>query len=230
MHGSGPVTDRWKDLRPAALLQLGFIVVAAIAVFGFVRAAQNDHRRTSCSALCALSPAYAGRNRVAPDFELRDMEGKLVRLSSLRGKTVILNFWTKTCKPCLEEMPALAELARVARTRKDFVVVTVSTDQGPDDVRDTLKVVLQGADPPFPVLFDTESEIVGGRYGTKLFPETWIIDPNGIIRARFDGARDWTDALAVDIAEMVSRPLGCPVEFARGTPKGKFASVCSDDS
>ena len=218
------------DLKPANLVQLGFIAVAAVAVFGFVRAAQNDQRRTTCSALCALSPAYAGRDRLAPDFELPDMNGKPVRLSSFRGKTVIVNFWTKTCKPCLEEMPALAELAKVARGRKDFVVLTISTDQGPDDVRDTLKVVLQGAEPPFPVLFDPESEVVGGKYGTKLFPETWFIDPKGIIRARFDGARDWTDALAIEIAEMVGRPLGCPVEFARGNAKGKFASVCSDDS
>ena len=218
------------DVKPANLIQLGFIAVAALAVFGFVRAAQNDQRRTSCSALCALSPAYAGMNRKAPDFELPDMEGRKVRLSSFRGKTVIVNFWTKTCKPCLEEMPALAELAKVARGRKDLVVLTVSTDEGPDDVRDTLKVVLQGAEPPFPVLFDHESEVVGGKYGTKLFPETWFIDPNGVIRARFDGARDWTDAIALEIAEMVSRPLGCPVEFARGTAKGKFASVCSDDS
>jgi peroxiredoxin len=218
------------QLKPASFVQLAFIAVAAVAVFGFVRAAQNDQRRTTCSALCALTPAYAGKNRLAPDFELPDMNGTPVKLSSFRGKTVVVNFWTKTCKPCLEEMPALAELAKVARGRGDFHVVTVSTDKGPDDVRDTLAVVLQGGEVPFPVLFDPESEIVGDKFGTKLFPETWIIDPDGIIRARFDGARDWTDALAVDIAEMVSRPLGCPVEFALGRPKGKFAGVCNDDT
>ena len=77
---------------------------------------------------------------------------------------------------------------------------------------------------------DPEAEVVGGRYGTKLYPETWIIDKGGIIRARFDGGRDWSDSLAVDIAEMVSKPFGCPVEFAKGRPKGKYAFVCSDDS
>ena len=218
------------QLKPASFIQIGFILVAAVAVFGFVRAAQNDQRRTTCSAMCALTPAYAGKNRMAPDFELQDLNGKPVKLSSSRGKTLVLNFWTKTCKPCLEEMPALAELAKVARGRGDFAVLTVSTDKGPDDVRDTLSVVLQGGEVPFTVLFDPESDVVGGKYGTKLFPETWIIDPQGIIRARFDGARDWTDALAVDIAEMVSRPLGCPVEFALGRPKGKFAGVCNDDT
>lgn len=209
------------------LLQLLFIVAAAAAVFGFVRAAQKDHRRTSCTALCAMKPTYAGRNRIAPDFELPDMDGRPVKLSSFRGKTVFLNFWTKTCAPCLEEMPALGELARMARGRKDFVVVTVSTDEGPDAVRDTLKVAL-GGDPPFPVLFDPESNIVRDRYGTTLFPETWIIDPNGIIRARFDGARDWAGALAVDLGEMVSRPGSCPMEFFKGKPGGSFATLCED--
>lgn len=216
-------------MKPAKIIQLLFIAAAAFAVYGFVRAAQSDHRRTSCTALCALRPAYAGRNRIAPDFELPDMNGRPVKLSSFRGKTVFLNFWTKTCQPCLEEMPALAELARVARGHKDFVVVTVSTDEGPDAVRDTLKVAI-GGEPPFPVLFDPESSVVLDRYGTRLFPETWIIDPDGVIRARFDGARDWSDALAVDIGEMIARPGGCPVEFFKGAPRGNFAGICGDDS
>ncbi|AKT36278.1 TlpA family protein disulfide reductase [Chondromyces crocatus] len=216
-------------MKPAKILQLVFILGAAIVIFGFVRAAKIDHRRTSCTALCALKPTYAGQNRIAPDFELPDMNGRKVRLSSLRGKTVFLNFWTKTCAPCLEEMPALADLARVSRHRNDFVVLTVSTDEGPDAVRDALKVAL-GGEPPFPVLFDPESAVVADRYGTKLFPETWIIDPEGIIRARFDGPRDWAGALAVDVGATVSRPGSCPVEFFKGAPRGQFATVCEDES
>jgi len=216
-------------VKPATLAQLAFIAVAALVVYGFFRAAQADQRRMSCTALCALRPAYAGRDRLAPDFELPDMEGKPVRLSSFRGKTVFLNFWTKTCAPCLEEMPALSELAQIARSRKDFVVLTVSTDEGPESVRDTLKVAL-GRDAPFIILFDPESNVVRDKYGTKLFPETWIIDPKGVIRARFDGARDWTDSLALDIAEMVARPVTCPVQFLKGQPQGAFAPLCADDS
>jgi peroxiredoxin len=217
------------SVKRATIAQVLFILVAALAVYGFVHAAQNDQRVTSCSAMCALHPAYAGRDRLAPDFELPDINGKPVRLSSFRGKTVFLNFWTRTCRPCLEEMPNLAELARIAQTRSDLVVLTVSTDEGPDDVRDTLKVALNG-EPPFMILFDPESKVVLDRFGTKLFPETWIIDPNGVIRARFDGARDWSSSLAVDFGEMISRSGGCPVEFFKGLPHGKFAPICSDDS
>ena len=213
-----------------ALAQLAFIGVAAVAVYGFVQAAQTDTRRSSCTAICSFRPAYAGDNRIAPDFELSDLNGHKVKLSDYRGKTVVLNFWTKTCKPCLEEMPALAELAKIAANRSDFAVLTVSIDAGPDDVRDTLRVALGDDVPPFAVLFDPESDIVAGRYGTKLFPETWVIDPNGVIRARFDGARDWSDSLAIELAERAGRPGMCPIPFERGQPQGPFAGLCGDDS
>jgi peroxiredoxin len=218
------------NIKAATIAQVAFILAAAGAVYLFVSAAQSDQRRASCTALCSLSPAYAGRNRLAPDFELPDINGKLVKLSSFRGKSVYLNFWTKTCRPCLDEMPTLAELAKISKHRSDFVVVTVSTDEGPEAVRDALQIALNNEEPPFPILFDPESEVVLGRYGTKLYPETWIIDPDGVIRARFDGPREWSDALALEIGEMVARPGGCPVEFDKGVAKGPFAGLCGDDS
>lgn len=216
-------------MKLGTALQIIFIGVAAFAVYAFVRAAMNNERYSSCTALCSMNPDYAARDRSAPDFELPDLNGKMVKLSSYRGKTVFLNFWTKTCRPCLEEMPSLAELGKILQKRSDMALVAVSTDEGADDVRDTLKVVLNG-EPSFTVLFDPESKIVHDKFGTRLFPETWIIDPKGVIRARFDGARDWADASVLNIGEMVSHPSGCPVEFLRGAPRGKFADLCSDDS
>jgi peroxiredoxin len=214
---------------PATIAQVAFIGVAALAVYSFVGAAQRDTHRAGCSALCRLGPAYAGGNRRAPDFELSDMEGQKVRLSSYRGKVVVLNFWTKTCQPCLEEMPAIAELARIAKNRTDFVVLTVTSDEGPAAVKDVLKVALEGADPPFPVLFDPELEVIGTRYGTHLFPETWIIDPDGIIRARFDGAKTWSSPMAVEVIEKLGRGA-CPMEFYKSQPQGNFAGLCQDES
>ncbi len=222
-------TGSVESLKLGTIAQVAFIFLAAAAVFIFVRSAQSDQRRGSCSAVCALGPSYAGRDRIAPDFELPDMNGQMVKLSSFRGKTVFLNFWTKTCEPCKQEMPSIAELAKVAKTRDDMVVVTISTDEGPDSVRDLLKVLLN-EETPFLVLFDPEANVVRERFGTRLFPETWIIDPKGVIRARFDGARDWSSSIAVEIGEMVKRPAGCPIEFFRGMPRGDFAALCEDDS
>jgi hypothetical protein len=48
-------------------------------------------------------------------------------------------------------------------------------------------------------LLDADRAIVNGKFGTKLFPETWIIDGDGVIRLRFDGALDWSDPVALDL-------------------------------
>src|SRR6478609_5495528 len=160
-----------KTLLPIA--QIAFIAVAAGLVFQFVTVTREGELRRRCTALCTLRPEYAGADRRAPSFTLKDMNGQDVRLEAFRGRTVVLNFWTKTCGPCMKEMPAFAELAKVLKERKDVAVLTISTDEGPDSVRDVLKTVLR-EDPPFPVLFDPDSKVVGEKFGTHLFPETWI--------------------------------------------------------
>ena len=66
---------------------------------------------------------------------------------------MLLNFWTKTCGPCLEEMPELAELTKIVRDRPDVAIVTVSVDDSPEDIQPTLQTVLR-AEPPFTVLVD----------------------------------------------------------------------------
>ncbi len=215
-------------MKPATLVQLAFIVLAGIAVFAFVSMAKDAETRRSCVPVCAMRPAYAGRNRTAPDFELPTADGARVRLSQFRGKTVVLNFWTTTCQPCLEEMPSLADLARVLRTRSDVVVLTVSTDAEKETAVSALQTLLHEPKSPFPVLLDPESTVVQGKFGTTLFPETWIIDPAGVIRARFDGARDWSNALVLDLIDSFERPLACGVEFESGRPSNASAAVCEE--
>ena len=148
-------------------------------------------------------------------------------LSHYRGKVVILNFWTKTCPPCLEEMPSLVELAKVLDGHPRIELVTICTDDTKEEARDTLKSVLGGM-PPFTVLIDPDAQVVGGKYGTKLYPETWFVDPRGVIRARFDGARNWADALAIDYAESLLDPLSCEIPFNAGRAQGDHAALCGE--
>jgi peroxiredoxin len=212
-----------------ALGQIGqgvVAVLAAAAVYGFVLTAQDGETRRSCTALCALKPDYAARNRLAPDFTLPDLEGKKVSLSSFRGRSVILNFWTKTCRPCLEEMPSLAGLAKALKPHPDVAFVTVTSDENAADARDTLKSVTGGNDIPFIVLVDPEGDIIRGKFGTKLYPETWFIDPKGVIRARFDGPREWDGPLPIDLAKSLSAPIPCEVQYAGGEPRGPLAGLC----
>lgn len=207
------------------LAQVLFILVASFAVYSFVAAARDGERRRLCTPLCHLRPDYANRNRSAPDFDVTTEAGGRLRLHSLRGKVVVLNFWTKNCRPCLEEMPSLAQLATSLKGRDDVVVVTVSTDESAEDVRGTLRSVL-GAPPPFVTGVDPEAKIVRERYGTHLYPETWVIDPRGIIRARFDGPRDWSSPVVYDLIERLREPLFCSAEFEQGRPIGSQGDAC----
>lgn len=212
-----------SPLGPVA--QLAFVALAAIGVYSFVSVAREGETRRRCTPTCMLAPTYANANRLAPNFVLKDMAGKEVSLESFRGKVVVLNFWTKTCGPCLQEMPEIADLARIVRPKGDVVVLTVSTDEGPEAVRDTLKAVLR-EEPPFPVLFDPEAAVVGAKYGTRLFPETWIIDKRGVVRARFDGARDWSSSAIVQLIDQIRVGGYCPIEIEDGKPRGEGARMC----
>lgn len=214
-------------MKTSQLAQLAFIVVAAVAVYSFVATARDGERRRVCSALCHLSPNYSARNRLAPDIELPTVAGGKLKLSSYRGKVVVLNFWTKNCRPCLEEMPSLAELAASLKHDKDVVVLTVSTDESVEDARGTLRSVL-GSETALETAVDPESEVVAGKYGTRLYPETWLIDTHGVIRARFDGVREWSSALIVDLIQGLKEPVACSIAFDNGKTTGEDAAICED--
>ncbi len=223
-------------------VQLGFIGIAAFAVYGFVQAAKSDQLRSLCSATCAMQPTYAGRNRLAPQFELSDTDGKLVRLSDFKGKTVVMNYWSYTCEPCIKEMPALARLAVALEGRDDVVFLTINNDDADEEqnLRDRLKTALAmdpNLDPkvnkvlkegrlPFRVLRDPTSAVTKGLYGTTMVPETWVIDGAGYVRARFDGVREWDGGSARQMIDSVGRGPGCLVDFTQGKAAGPYSRLC----
>jgi cytochrome oxidase Cu insertion factor (SCO1/SenC/PrrC family) len=125
----------------------------------------------------------------------------------------------------MEEMPEIADLARILRPMTDVAVVTVSTDDTAQEARDVLKAVLK-EEPPFIVLMDPDAKNVTGKYGTSHYPETWIVDKNGVIRARFDGAREWSNAAVVQLVEQIRSGGYCEVQARDGKFVGKEAAVC----
>lgn len=141
-------------------------------------------------------PHYMGHERLAPDFTVHDRNGRPWRLADQRGKVVLLNFWSITCPPCLEEMPALETLSELAERWDDVEIVAVSTDEGWDAVSTVLPT-----NPKLTHLFDPDKSVTQGMFGTELYPETWIIDGRGVVRLRFDGQFDWSSPLVLDVIE-----------------------------
>jgi len=130
----------------------------------------------------------------APDFTVQDADRK-VSLHDLRGKVVVLNFWATWCPPCVEEMPSLVKMQSDLRDR--VVVLAVSVDEDERSYHTFLKKnnvdLLTVRDPQ-----QKSNEL----YGTIKFPETYIIDRNGVVQRKFIGPVDWTRA---DVVEYLNK-------------------------
>ncbi len=127
--------------------------------------------------------------RVAPDFTLDDGQ-HAVSLHSLRGNVVLLNFWATWCAPCIAEMPSLEAMQQQLPQVK---VIAVDTD---DDLAN-YRAYLQRRPLPLFSVFDSASRS-NALYGTHRYPETYLIDRDGVIRRKFIGPQDWTSPEILD--------------------------------
>ena len=125
----------------------------------------------------------------ALDFNLADLSGIDVTLSTMRGKVILLNFWATWCPSCRREMPSLETLYRDFRSYHDFAVLTVSIDQGGKPAV-TQFMANNGYD--FPVVLDP-SNATSVAYGLSGIPSTFVIGRAGQIIWNCAGALNWSD-------------------------------------
>ncbi|MBI4013910.1 MAG: TlpA family protein disulfide reductase [Candidatus Rokubacteria bacterium] len=140
-----------------------------------------------------IQPAVGHR---APDFVLRDPDGRPVQLSRVLGaKAVLLNFWATWCPPCREEMPTMERAYHDYKAR-GLEVVAVSIDAGSEvAVAAKVKAFMKELKLTFPAVLDPNGEVVH-RYRLRGLPMTFLIDRSGEIRSADLGFRDWSDAAA----------------------------------
>jgi thiol-disulfide isomerase/thioredoxin len=119
----------------------------------------------------------------APEFSLRDSNGKLVALSDFRGRKVMINFWATWCPPCVEEMPMLDALATA---RSDDLVVLGIAEDDPQAVVDFLKLRPVG----YPIL-QSASEFVSlsTQFGNSrnVLPYSVLVDAQGVVQRSKSG-------------------------------------------
>ena len=149
-------------------------IIALILVFALMSAAAMAEKP---------DPAEVGK--VAPDFELETLDGDMFRLSDCLGKVVFLNIWATWCPPCVEEMPDIQALYE--NYSDDLVVIGVSVDETPEEVRDFI------AENGYTYTFamDTVYQVSGLLYPTYYIPNSIFIDPKGIVVSMDVGASDY---------------------------------------
>jgi len=128
-------------------------------------------------------------------FALNDGEHS-VDLNKLHGHVVVLNFWATNCAPCIEELPSLEELQR---DLPQVQIVAISTD---DDAAAYDRFLKKHSLSLFTVR-DGEQRS-NSMYGTYRFPETYVIDKDGMIRRKFIGAQEWTSPEIVNFLKKLA--------------------------
>ena len=121
----------------------------------------------------------------APGFELTDDSGSGASLDDYRGKYLLLNFWATWCPPCVEELPSLNTLHRELEP-KGLIVLGISVDEN----KQAYEQFLDRFGVAFPTVRDPEMA-VASRYGTSIYPESYLIDRDGRVVRKYVGPKNW---------------------------------------
>ena len=166
------------------LKKISFILVLLLIITLSACGRSGSEKSTSEEMAAAGLQAIKEETAII-DFELKDLDGNNIKLSSIKGKVVLLNFWATWCPPCRAEMPSMQKLYDKFKDKGlELLAVNLQED---------LQVVKDFADNSgftFPILLDSNGE-VGGIYGARSIPTTYIIDKKGNVIAGAVGGKDW---------------------------------------
>ena len=132
--------------------------------------------------VCTLALPLSARAEVkpgqaAPDFDSATLNQRSLKLSSLRGKVVLLDFWASWCEPCKKELPLLSKLAPRLK-QKGIEIVAVNIDDDRKNAEDFVRAKGIG----LTVVTDGTKQIVG-RWEPPKMPSSFVIDKGGVVRA-----------------------------------------------
>ncbi|MFZ3579781.1 peroxiredoxin family protein [Virgibacillus sp. DJP39] len=125
------------------------------------------------------------KGKIAPDFELKTLTGKTVKLSDFRGEKVMLNFWATWCPPCRAEMPDMQKFHK----NKDVKILAVNLLETESNLNEVQEFVNE-LGLTFSILLDEKSD-VSNRYKISAYPSSFMIDSNGRIQFKAIGAMNY---------------------------------------
>ncbi|MFN7055693.1 TlpA family protein disulfide reductase [Hyphomonas sp.] len=187
-----------------------FLVGLAAIVYVLISASSgntgsNRLERYATGEMQALS--FASMGQPAPGGTFIDADGELRGLDSLRGRTILVNYWATWCGPCEKEMPALGAL-QTARGGDAFEVVALSVDARDEgDYARRRLAELGAANIRFRHAPLDQGEVVYGA-GVRGFPTTILYGPDGLEIARLEGDADWASLEAVQFIDAALRLAG----------------------
>jgi len=142
----------------------------------------------------------AAKGHEAPDFVLTDLQGHALKLSDLRGKAVVLNFWATWCPPCKEEIPWFVDLQK-RYGEQGLQIVGVSMDDDGDQ-KSVAKFAAENSI-NYPILLGKEN--VAAQYGgIDYLPTTFYIDRSGVVLDRVFGQPGTRDEIEQNVKRAIA--------------------------
>lgn len=170
------------------------IIVVLLCLAGYAAYEQFGHKEQAVKVKQEKSEAamkeIIARNGIeigksAPDFTLTKLDGTNVKLSDLKGKKVILNFWATWCGPCQQEMPDMEAFYKEHKENVEILAVNYTPSEkggGEEKVSNFIKE--KGI--TFPVLLDKNIDVTTA-YKVITIPTSYFIDTKGVIQDKFIG-------------------------------------------
>ena len=180
-------SDRARAELPMAL-QRAVQLLKAAPPPRHAAAAYHGAKPAHADALFGLQPASMA---VTPPVRLRDLSGRPVDLSRLRGKVVIVNFWASWCPPCVREMPSMERLQQKMKG-KPFRILAINGGEPAATVRK----FMERTHYDFPVLLDPKGTAYRA-WKVYVYPTSYLLDRRGHVRLASVGGLDWTDPAVV---------------------------------
>jgi thiol-disulfide isomerase/thioredoxin len=143
------------------------------------------------------------KSEPAPEFSLEDLEGNQVSLSSLKGKTLVLDFWATWCGPCIGAFPGMKRAAEKYADDPEVEFLFVNTWQNEEKKKKNALDYITKNDYPFHVLLDLEDKVVEA-FKVRGIPTKFVIDKNGNIRFTKIGYEGNDDKMIKELDLMIA--------------------------
>ncbi|MBS1963283.1 MAG: TlpA family protein disulfide reductase [Bdellovibrionales bacterium] len=175
--------------KASVLIPVAIALVGALIALEVLRDQGAKHDAAEQAAAGAGAAIVRKIGEPLPDLVFHSLDGKAVKLSDLKSKVVLINFWATWCGPCVKEMPSLQKLA-AEYEKRGLSVVGVNVDDNPEDV---LAPFLSKHGIKFTSFVDPKGELAD-KIGISGLPLTLVVDGNRKLLFEHLGDEEWFDA------------------------------------
>ena len=172
------------------ILFIIFIMVVAVIYLLFTNKLfrkQEDMTETFAEETAHVSGLLYTAVEAADDFSVLDVEGNTVKLSELKGRPVVINFWATWCRYCVQEMQEFEKICQ--ESGDDIEIMMIDLTDGISETMESADNYIDENGFTFPVYYDTGG-YAAKAYGIHSIPQTFFINAEGSLMAKINGATD----------------------------------------